>query len=387
MASESGSDISSLLINHCDGRGTVSPATEAKLAKEILAVIYSDFKFKDNMLPETLLTLTMNEAKHTAILDMMKTRQCYANWESEQGNFFNMRRLLNKENVTGTLHGRTVAIDPTSTILGSGSGSGSGSTTFKPNDVAGIKVDKEWLELNDMALLESHTGYFFEEKNNTTHAYRLPEEVPLCKSMHSKYWILVAAAKSVSPSRPPKGQLPSDVVAKVENILGSTAIQNVVKEIIKVFREPTTLIHYWHATYRRLQERGSFELFDTMIHLSAPEICPIVPCFIDALSHVQQLLPPLSKENEYYEALFRVSVSLSASAPEPDSKVKVDVNEEDEDEEDEDEEEEEDEAKPVDSGYMPSDMARGGPPTRWSEVLRDLFKINTNIKPKGRGRH
>ena len=383
MASES--DISSLLINQCKTEG-VNRDTETKLAKEILGVVYSDFKFNDNMLPETLLTLTMNQATHTAILDMMKTRQCYSNWESEQSNFFDKRRLLDKENSqsgSGTLVGRKVDfVSPATTP-------GAGRPTFRPSEVPGVKVDNRTLD--EVALLQSHTGYFFEGKDNVTYAYRLPNDVPNCQAMHSKYWLLVAALKHLNLSRPEVPRpVPDSVRRAVKRLLDA---QNPAQEIARLLNSPpqdTNLIDYWHWTYRLLQAREnptSQQLFYLLIHLSDQWIQPIVPCFIDALTHAQQLLPPLHDEEGYYaQALQDPPMVVPETRVETPVQTPVQTPAET------------GVPKPVpvpqasgsgadDSAYMPSDMARDDPPTRWSEVLRDLFKVNTKVAPRHKARH
>lgn len=223
--------------------------------------------------------------------------------------------------------------------------------------------------------------------------------------MHSKYWLLVSACKSLNPVRQKQGEQGQAQSLKEDLISVSSpseAVHNIIDLISKGSRTgwnlnastsnvistnsststiapKTTLIDLWYSTYGFLKfglepteesQDKQIRLLFQLIHFSDPEIVPIVPCFIDALSYVHQLLPPLSiaDEKDYIKRLLSPPPPTSETKEELEPNPKV-----------------EPESKPVQEPesmpgrYMPSDIYQNQPPTRWSEVLRDLFAINTKV--------
>lgn len=326
---------------------------EKEIAQQMLKILYPDYDFPKDLLPETLMTMTMERSTYQAILDMMRTRQNYIRkgGESDENEFFNMRKAIKLQKGHKTTSWQKPFFPTVPTTAGPSIPFATQSTL---PDSEGIKLSE--LEI-DIRRLTENTAYQFEEKDGAYYAYPIAyDAVTICQSMHTKYWFLYAAIRSLQPGDFIPGtfiqdqSLLSEMKKEVDDLLNQ---EKKVSQLVKLFEtcakasqeKKARILFPWVRIIEQMidNEHKQFGLqtFTTLLRLSDPSGIistgdPLIPCFLDAIKHYMiDRNPVTNSTREAYKQCFNEAEK---------------------------------------AGYLPSESAlETHNQTRWSTVLKGLF--------------
>lgn len=289
--------------------------SEEKLVSDVLSMLYPDYQFPKELSTETMLTMAMKKTTHQAILDMMKTRQNVTEKEIDETEFFTLRSLLNKQKGYVTPYGSNQVarlVPPMVPKVTTNINSSVSTIQRAPNASFDEKDEIKFTDtfLNENQLRDNKAYVLIEKDDNVYGRVILDDNIELCRVVHSKYFIILQAIRSLEPPPPTFDPTIDWKSVKGEDI--QAHMKKSVEEVFTSTKEKASLVAnafytartdeinqsrkwfllFWDASVRQMLDarnsKVSLDWFNKLIRLSDPSMGKaILTCFLDALNHYQ----------------------------------------------------------------------------------------------------